>query len=123
MTPDPAQLPALEHSLWAAETRFDRAVMERTFAPDFLEFGRSGRRYTRVEMFFDPADAHAIDATLHDLELRPLSSDLMLVTYRSELRAPEGSEWGNRSSIWDRSSGAWQLRFHQGTAIPEGLRA
>jgi hypothetical protein len=121
MTPDLTQLPPLEHSLWAEDTRFDRALMDRTFAPDFFEFGRSGRRYTRAEMLFGPEDAQEIDATLHNLALRPLSQDVVLVTYQSEVRYPEGTEWGNRSSIWDRSSGAWQLRFHQGTVLPEGL--
>ena len=121
MTPDLTQLPPLEHSLWAEDTRFDRALMDRTFAPDFFEFGRSGRRYSRNELLFDPEDAQKIDATLHNLALRPLSQDVVLVTYQSEVRYPEGTEWGNRSSIWDRSSGAWQLRFHQGTVLPEGL--
>jgi hypothetical protein len=123
MPPDLAQLPALEHSLWAEDTRFDRALMDRTFAPDFFEFGRSGRRYTRDEMLFGPLDTQEIDATLHNLALHPLAQDVVLVTYQSEAHYPEGTEWGNRSSIWDRSSGAWQLRFHQGTAIPEGLGA
>ena len=72
-------------------------------------------------MLFGPEDAQEIDATLHNLALRPLSQDVVLVTYQSEVRYPEGTEWGNRSSIWDRSSGAWQLRFHQGTVLPEGL--
>ncbi|MEZ5778781.1 MAG: nuclear transport factor 2 family protein [Paracoccaceae bacterium] len=117
MTPDIALLPMLEESLWRAATRYDPVLMGRTFAPDFFEFGRSGRRYRREELLFDPQDAQEIDATLHDLTLLPLSQDLVLVTYMSEVRRPGGTEWGNRSSIWDRSSGAWQLRFHQGTAI------
>ncbi len=107
-------LSALEHSLWRAGTRFDRARMENSFAPDFFEFGRSGRRYTRDEMFFDPADTEQIDATLHDIRITALSTDLALVTYVSQVRHDE-VEWANRSSIWDRSSGRWQLRFHQGT--------
>jgi hypothetical protein len=107
-------LPALEHSLWRAETRFDRALMEATFAPDFHEFGRSGRRYTRDEMLFDAKDAEEIDATLHDLKVTDLAPGLALVTYISEVRY-DPAEWANRASIWDRSSGRWQLRFHQGT--------
>ena len=38
-------LRALEVSLWTAETRFDPDLMEQTFDKDFVEFGRSGRRY------------------------------------------------------------------------------
>lgn len=111
MTPD---LAALEQSLWRRETRFDRALMDATFAPDFFEFGRSGRRYTRDEMLFDPSEATAIHATLHDLKVTRLSPDLALVTYVSEVRDGE-PEWANRASIWDRASGRWLLRFHQGT--------
>lgn len=110
-----ADLPSLEHSLWRAETRFDRALMGATFAPDFFEFGRSGRRYTREEMLFDQADRQEIDATLHNLTTHALSPGLALVTYISEVRFPDGTEWANRSSIWDRSSGRWLLHFHQGT--------
>lgn len=105
----------LELSLWRAETRFNRALMEATFAPDFFELGRSGRRYTRDELLPDGTETGSIDATLHDLTTRALSSDLALVTYISEVRTPTGTEWANRSSIWDRSSGRWQIRFHQGT--------
>ena len=105
----------LELTLRARETRFDRALMDATFAADFHEFGRSGRRYTREDLLFDASEAHDIDATLHDFTEHPLSDTLTLCTYVSELRTPTGTEWTNRSSIWDCTSGHWQLRFHQGT--------
>jgi hypothetical protein len=88
--------------------------MEATFAPDFQEFGRSGRRYTREDLLPD-GKAHPIDATLHALTITNLSDTIALVTYQSELRRPTGTEWSNRSSLWDHATGCWQLRFHQGT--------
>jgi hypothetical protein len=88
--------------------------MDRTFAPDFHEFGRSGRRYTREDLLPN-GQTEAIDATLHTLSVTELSSTIALITYRSELRRPTGTEWANRASLWDRASGRWQLRFHQGT--------
>jgi hypothetical protein len=115
MTPDLADLPAVERSLWEAATTYDRAHMARTMAEDFIEFGRSGAFYTRTEMLAAPNAAQDVQALLHDIALRPLSADLALVTYVSEVRYPAGTEWSNRSSVWDRSSGAWQVRFHQGT--------
>ena len=105
MTPPLSLLPALELSLWRAETRFDRALMDSIFAPDFHEFGRSGRTYTRAEMLFQPADQQPIDATLHTLTTRPLSDTIAHVTYISELRTPDGTEWANRSSLWDSATG------------------
>lgn len=107
-------LAALEHTLWRTDSRHDRALMDATFAPDFHEFGRSGRRYTREDLLPN-GEAQTIDATLHALTITDLSPTIALVTYRSELRRPTGTEWANRSSLWDRTSGRWQLRFHQGT--------
>ena len=114
-------LPVLEQTLWRRETRFDRALMEATFAPDFFEFGRSGRRYTRAELIFDETQAQDIPATLHRLTVTPLSDRLALVIYISELRC-DPPEWANRASVWDRSSGRWQLRFHQGTPLHQDHR-
>lgn len=112
--PELQELPALEHTLWRAQTRYDRALMDQTFAPDFHEFGRSGRRYTREDLL-PTGETGTIDATLHALTITALSDTIALVTYISELRGPTGTEWANRSSLWDRSKGRWQLRFHQGT--------
>lgn len=104
----------LEHSLWRSDTRCDLALMDRTFAPDFHEFGRSGRRYTRDDLLPD-GEFETIDAILHALTVTDLSDVLALVTYISEVRRPDGADWANRSSLWDRTSGHWQIRFHQGT--------
>jgi hypothetical protein len=107
------RLEALERSLWRGATRFDRDHMERVLAPDFLEFGRSGRTYTRAEILaFEPSE---LDAVLRDLEIRALSPNVALLTYRSELRQGPDPALANRSSIWTRLNGTWQLRFHQGT--------
>jgi hypothetical protein len=111
--PEPQDLPALEHTLWQTETRHNRALMEQTFAPDFHEFGRSGRRYTR-DALLPNGETETIDATLHALTVTAISDTIALVSYISELRRPTGPEWSNRSSLWDRASGRWQLRFHQG---------
>jgi hypothetical protein len=107
-------LAALELTLWRSETRHDRALMDATFAPDCREFGRSGRRYTREDLL-PTGESHPVDATLHGLTITNFGDALALVTYISELRRPTGTEWANRSSLWDRTSGHWQLRFHQGT--------
>lgn len=105
---------ALEHTLWRADTRHDRALMDQTFAPDFHEFGRSGRRYTRDDLLPN-GEAQTIDATLHALTVTDLSDTVALVTYISELRHLTGTDWANRSSLWHRATGRWRLRFHQGT--------
>ena len=70
----------LEESLWRSETRFDQAYMDRILAPDFFEFGRSGRTYTREDILTGPA--HEIDARLplENFTVHPISNSVVLVT-------------------------------------------
>ena len=44
------ELSSLETELHKDETRHDRQRMETLLHPDFIEFGRSGTRYTRAEI-------------------------------------------------------------------------
>lgn len=62
------ELEQLEEGLWIAETRFDMDWMERTLAPDFFEFGRSGRVYRREDTL--GIESQPIDARLPLKELR-----------------------------------------------------
>lgn len=114
---DLEQLQALEEGLWIAETRFDMEWMERTLAPDFFEFGRSGRVYRREDTL--AIESQPIDARLPlaNLEARLVSPDVALVTYISAVTYDSVEDIGNRSSIWSRTGSGWQLRFHQGTPV------
>lgn len=107
------QLIELEWALWRTETRFDAAFMERTLAHDFAEFGRSGRVYARADTLAVPRQP--IDAKLRGFQLSMLADDVALLTYVSEVRH-EQLDAANRSSVWVRRNGRWQLRFHQGTS-------
>ncbi len=110
---DERQLLELERAMWRAETRFDPQFQEQRFAPDFIEFGRSGRIYSRSETIL--ADAHRIEAELTGLRLRELGPGVVQITYDSVLNSGNGREFAHRSSIWSRTDGAWRMRFHQGT--------
>ena len=114
------QLEQLEEGLWIAETRFDMGWMERTLAPDFFEFGRSGRVYRREDTL--GIESQPIDARLplKNFDARLLTPDVALVTYISAVTYNGIEDIGNRSSIWTRTENGWQLRFHQGT--PSTLR-
>jgi hypothetical protein len=111
------ELRRLEESLWRAETRFDDALMDRVFADDFCEFGRSGRIFQRQEMLIGRSNTAEIDATLplRDFRVRSLSDDIVQVMYVSEVRNGPRIETANRSSIWKRDGRGWKLCFHQGT--------
>ncbi|MGX1497867.1 hypothetical protein ACSSV1_002903 [Labrenzia sp. MBR-25] len=115
---DAETLTRLEESLWQAETRYDPVLMDRVFADDFFEFGRSGRVYTREDLILPASAAQPIDVRLPlpRLKFTVIDTHSVLVTYVSEVRRESGEiERANRSSIWSRQDGAWKLRFHQGT--------
>ena len=110
-------LAQLEESLWRSETRLDNNYMERIFATDFFEFGRSGKRYKRSEMLFRVGDFSEIKAKLPfaKFNARYLADDVVQTTYISEVIYDDAVQYANRSSIWTLQSDGWKLRFHQGT--------
>lgn len=107
----------LEHAVWQAVSAADRDFLAQIMAPDFFELGRSGRRYSRDDILSGMDQQPGVVTVLHDLRTHLLTPQITLCTYISEVRYDRGTEWANRSSIWDQSSGDWQLRFHQGTPI------
>lgn len=82
--------------------------------PDFVEIGRSGRRWSRDEIvaaLSSESERAATDTDeWHYSELGP---DLALITYL--IRGIDGDS--RHSSIWSSSGGQLQMLFHQGTFI------
>jgi hypothetical protein len=89
--------------------------MREVMAPDFLEFGRSGRVYRREDSLAAPR--RPIDAVLPppDFSARLLHPDVAQVTYNSAVTYDGVVQRARRSSIWSRTPTGWTLRFHQGT--------
>lgn len=112
---DRAALERLEEELWREETRFDRKRMTEIIAPDFLEFGRSGRIYRREDSLAAPRQPIDAVLPLPDFEARLLHADVAQVTYNSAVTYGGVVQRARRSSIWSRIPGGWILRFHQGT--------
>lgn len=114
------ELRKLEESLWVEATRFDPLYMDRVLAPEFFEFGRSGRIYSRREclavMSGGPIGARL---PLPNFTVQELDANIALVTYRSEVTY-DPLQAANRSSLWVRANNDWRLVFHQGT--PANLR-
>jgi hypothetical protein len=110
------ELRRLEESLWRVETRGDRTYMESVLADGFVEFGRSGRSYTRQQTIDAPVGEFETRLPLPDFVVRMISDEIALVTYRSEVQHDGAIEAGNRASLWRRrADGGWRLEFHQGT--------
>jgi hypothetical protein len=112
-------LELLEEGLWRAEVRFDLKRMGEILAPDFFEFGRSGRAYRREDTLGMPAQPINAKLPLRDFKARLLDTHVAQVTYVSAVTYDGVEELARRSSIWSRTEHGWQLKFHQGTAIPD----
>ncbi|MDE3056698.1 MAG: DUF4440 domain-containing protein [Bacteroidota bacterium] len=110
------ELRELEESLWVSKTRFDIAHVSRIFAPDFFEFGKSGKIYTREEALAAPPHEINPKLPLRNFKVHPITSEVVLVTYVSEVQS-DTLEVTNRSSLWLRTPNGWRLRFHQGTPV------
>lgn len=77
-------------------------------ADDFLEFGRSGRVWTRDSILELLTTGPSRDPVpMEQFEATELSEGVVLVTYQGAM--------ANRCSVWVRRDGRWQMRFHQAT--------
>lgn len=116
-----AELERLELLLMDPAVRRDRERVGKLLAEDFLEFGSSGRVWTR-EMTLEQLPTETYSPPMVDsLACRMLGEDVALVTYRA-VRTNEATGERTvtlRSSVWKRMSGDWKMRFHQGTRAIE----
>jgi hypothetical protein len=105
----------LERALASADPSDLDGGLDDLIADGFLEFGASGRTWDEASMRQTLAGAtRTLPEDLEDFAADSLSPDVALVTYR--LGPPRPS---NRSSVWVRRDGRWQVRFHQGTLLAE----
>ena len=119
------ELRNLETELHTMETRRNTQRMEVLLHPDFVEFGRSGRRYTRADILneFWPASVRGVEPSENfavrseNFALAVLAEGIALLTYVSAHEDPDGkrSRHTLRSSVWVWTETGWQMRFHQGT--------
>jgi glyoxylase I family protein len=106
-----AELLGLETELLQSDVRRDGSAIERLLARDFVEFGASGRVYSRDAIAAALSSETPERRTLSDFAVRWLGDDVALVTYVST----RPGQRSLRSSIWRRLDGAWRMVFHQGT--------
>jgi len=108
-----ALLHQLEQSILDPAVRADPARMRALLAPEFIEFGASGRVFNR-----DAIVAALASETGHVLrEVRGFKARLLapgaaFTTWR--VQRDDGVQT-LRSSIWQQRDGQWLMVFHQGT--------
>ena len=110
-----AQAMAAEHESLSLECRADAARLDRLLAPDFHEFGASGREYRKEGTAARvAADTGPGSEPIQVADMRGwlLADGLVMLKYASE----NGGRRANRTSLWRRTaSGHWQMFHHQGT--------
>jgi hypothetical protein len=107
------QLQELEESLLDPCVRKSERVSQ-LLAEDFVEFGSSGRVFTREQVVEALRTEPPVRITAAEFAVRSLGPDTALVTYLA-CRQGEPPVHTRRSSLWRRRSGQWQMVFHEGT--------
>jgi ribonuclease HI len=98
-----------ERALLDPRVRTDLAEVGALVHPDFLEFGRSGRAWTKDDVALSPV---ADDSTISEVvSLDHVGPGTILLAYR----ATDARGASLRSSLWVRDGDRWRLRFHQCT--------
>ena len=118
--PEAEILRGLELCLLEPDVRGSARELSALLHEAFIEVGSDGGVYTKaevIEALQREADAPAVERAVSELQVHRLGPDLALVTYRVVRRhaAGGGKRITLRSSIWQRVSGQWRMRFHQGT--------
>lgn len=121
---DPAaHIRACEEALLDPAVRRNREQVAALLADDFLEFGASGRVWSRKQILELLATEAYQPPVMEDFVCRKIAEGVLLVTYRTVRTKPETGEKvaALRSSLWTIESGGWRMRFHQGTRDASGL--
>ncbi len=103
---------ALEEAMWTVETRGNPEWFDRMLAPNFIEFGKSGRTFDRetIQQLQMP-DEIDIELPFPNFAVRALEPTVVLVTYTSV----QYGKAANRASLWRHDGTDWRLEFHMGT--------
>jgi glyoxylase I family protein len=100
-----------EEQLGSSTVRASADALDRLVSDQFVEFGSSGKEYTKRDVIDQMLARPHVTISLLDFRVFAVSPDVALATYRTA-----GSL---RSSIWRREGGHWRIVFHQGTPITD----
>ncbi len=107
------ELLALEERLLDPAVRAVPALVRELLAPEFTEFGASGRVFNRDAILATLAsEPPRVARQARGFKVRELAPGVALTTWR--VTRDDGVET-LRSSLWQQQGGRWQMVFHQGT--------
>ncbi len=95
--------------------RKNKDEVDQLLAPNFFEYGSSGKIWTRVALIDSLSTEEPTQVVASGFKAQPLSDDTVLITYKTK-KVKSGTE-SLRSSIWRNNGGKWQMVFHQGTGV------
>lgn len=104
----------LEQQLLDPLVRADAARIDAILHHDFVEYGASGRVWSRQAVLDELPSEDAATIRLHGTQFRAevIADGAILLTYVSV----STQRTCNRSSLWlETKPGIWKMRFHQGT--------
>ena len=111
----------LEERLLDPQVRASADALSDLLAESFVEFGSSGRVFSREAVIGMLGRERNLHFEISDFKLIPLAADLALATYRASKHVEPGQQTVRslRSTIWQRREGRWRALFHQGTLAAE----
>jgi len=107
------QIKSLELSLLNKNIRKNVDKLNNLIADDFIEFGSSGKVYTKSDVIQYLPNEIEENFEASNFNGVQLARDCILLTYL--LYSKHGKSL--RSSIWKRYDGNWKIIFHQGTLV------
>jgi len=106
----------LEERLLKPSVRHSVQDVSELLADEFIEYGSSGRIFTKRQVIKGLHSEDPVELSLSDFKAKSLGVGVILATYRAVEHEPDGQEtYSLRSSIWKLINGRWQVVFHQGT--------
>lgn len=107
------ELRGYEERILDPAVRADPAQIRALLAPEFVEFGASGRVFDREGIVATlAAEGPRVARQARGFKLRLLAPGAALTTWR--VKRDDGIET-LRSSVWQQQGGRWWMVFHQGT--------
>ena len=106
----------LERELLKPAVRADHARLDSLLTHDFREVGARGWSFGKPEVLARLPEENDIAFRASAMEAHTLAPGVILVTYSAERTHQGLTARSFRSSVWVKSTGGWQMRYHQGTA-------
>ena len=114
-----SHLKELEKKLFNPAAGKASSLFSKLLADDFVEFGSSGRIYSRKQIIESLLHETATKISTSNFKAVRLDKEYFLVTYKALKTIDKTKIYSLRSSIWRFRDNKWQIVFHQGTLTNE----